>query len=65
MTATSWAWLVLLLPLLGSIVIGLGFKVLPWRVAGIIGTVDLTLGSPSASRRTCQGGALDSKIRDI
>jgi len=43
MTATSWAWLVLLLPLLGSIVIGLGFKVLPWRVAGIIGTVAIGL----------------------
>jgi NADH-quinone oxidoreductase subunit L len=43
MTATSWAWLVLLLPLLGSIVIGLGFKVLPAKVAGIIGTVAIGL----------------------
>jgi NADH-quinone oxidoreductase subunit L len=43
MTATSWAWLVLLLPLLGSIVIALGFKVLPAKVAGIIGTVAIGL----------------------
>ena len=34
MSATTWAWLVLLFPLLGSIVIGLGFKVLPAKVAG-------------------------------
>jgi NADH-quinone oxidoreductase subunit L len=43
MTATAWAWLVLLLPLLGSIVIGLGFKVLPAKVAGVIGTVAIGL----------------------
>jgi NADH-quinone oxidoreductase subunit L len=43
MTATSWAWLVLLLPLLGSITIGLGFKVLPAKVAGIIGTAAIGL----------------------
>ena len=36
MTAT-WAWLVLLFPLLGSLTIGLGFRVLPARVAGLIG----------------------------
>jgi NADH-quinone oxidoreductase subunit L len=43
MTATSWAWLVLLLPLLGSIFIGLGFRVLPAKVAGIIGTATIGL----------------------
>ncbi len=43
MTATSWAWLVLLFPLLGSIVIGLGFKLLPAKVAGVIGTVAIAL----------------------
>jgi NADH-quinone oxidoreductase subunit L len=43
MTATSWAWLVLLLPLLGSIFIALGFKVLPRKVAGIIGTAAIGL----------------------
>jgi NADH-quinone oxidoreductase subunit L len=42
-TATSWAWLVLLFPLLGSIVIGLGFKLLPARVAGAIGTLSIGL----------------------
>ncbi len=43
MSATSWAWLVLLLPLLGSIFIGLGFKVLPAKVAGVIGTAAIGL----------------------
>jgi NADH-quinone oxidoreductase subunit L len=42
-TATTWAWLVLLLPLLGSIAIGLGFRVLPARAAGVIGTVSIGL----------------------
>jgi NADH-quinone oxidoreductase subunit L len=43
MTATSWAWLVLLLPLLGSIAVALGFRVLPARVAGAIGTASIGL----------------------
>ncbi len=43
MTATSWAWLVLLFPLLGSIAIGLSFKLVPSRVAGVIGTVAIGL----------------------
>ena len=43
MSATAWAWLVLLFPLLGSIVIGLGFKVLPAKVAGAIGTLAIAL----------------------
>jgi NADH-quinone oxidoreductase subunit L len=43
MSATAWAWLVLLFPLLGSIVIGLGFRVLPQKVAGAIGTAAIGL----------------------
>ncbi len=43
MTATSWAWLVLLFPLLGSIVIALGFRVLPARLAGALGTAAIGL----------------------
>jgi len=43
MSATAWAWLALLLPLLGSIVIALGFRVMPARVAGIVGTAALGL----------------------
>src|SRR5690242_6947017 len=43
MSATSWAWLVLLFPLLGSIVIGLGFKALPAKSAGAIGTAAIGL----------------------
>jgi NADH-quinone oxidoreductase subunit L len=33
------AWLILLFPLLGCVVIALGFRVLPTRAAGIIGTL--------------------------
>jgi NADH-quinone oxidoreductase subunit L len=43
MSATAWGWLVLLFPLLGSIAIGLGFRVLPAKVAGIVGTVAIGL----------------------
>jgi len=43
MSATAWAWLVLLFPLLGSIVIGLGYRALPAKLAGIIGTVAIGL----------------------
>jgi NADH-quinone oxidoreductase subunit L len=43
MSATAWCWLVLLFPLLGSIVIALGFKALPAKVAGTIGTVAIGL----------------------
>jgi NADH-quinone oxidoreductase subunit L len=43
MSATSWAWLVLLFPLLGAIVTGLGFRAIPARAAGMIGTVSIAL----------------------
>src|SRR5690348_10957725 len=43
MSATAWAWLVLLFPLLGSIAIGLGFKALPAKAAGVIGTASIGL----------------------
>jgi NADH-quinone oxidoreductase subunit L len=39
----SWAWLVLLLPLLGSIAVALGFRAIPARVAGIVGTASIAL----------------------
>jgi NADH-quinone oxidoreductase subunit L len=42
-SATAWAWLVLLFPLLGSIVIGLGFRALPAKAAGAIGTAAIGL----------------------
>jgi len=43
MSATTYAWLVLLFPLLGSIVVALGFRALPARVAGAIGTAAIGL----------------------
>jgi NADH-quinone oxidoreductase subunit L len=38
MSTTTYAWLVILLPLVGTIAISLGFRVLPGRSAGWIGT---------------------------
>jgi NADH-quinone oxidoreductase subunit L len=43
MSATTWAWLVLLFPLLGSIVIGVGYRALPRKLAGAIGTLSIGL----------------------
>jgi NADH-quinone oxidoreductase subunit L len=43
MSATAWAWLVLLFPLLGSLAIALGFRALPARAAGAIGTAAIAL----------------------
>ena len=38
MSATSFGWLVLLFPLLGTLTIGFGFRLLPGRSAGVIAT---------------------------
>ncbi len=38
MSATTYGWLVLAFPLLGTLVIGLGYRALPGRTAGWIGT---------------------------
>jgi NADH-quinone oxidoreductase subunit L len=43
MSATGWAWLVLLFPLLGSLTVSLGFRAIPARVAGAIGTLSIGL----------------------
>jgi NADH-quinone oxidoreductase subunit L len=43
MSATAWAWLVLLFPLAGSITIALTFRRTSWKVAGIIGTAAIAL----------------------
>jgi NADH-quinone oxidoreductase subunit L len=43
MSATTFGWLVLLFPLLGTVVIALGYRVLPGRTAGYIGTLAIAL----------------------
>jgi NADH-quinone oxidoreductase subunit L len=42
-SATAWAWLVLLFPLLGSVAIALGYRTIPTKVAGAIGTITIGL----------------------
>jgi NADH-quinone oxidoreductase subunit L len=39
----TWAWVILAAPLAGSIVIGLLYKVLPGRLAGVIGTLAIAV----------------------
>src|SRR3954454_4834831 len=48
MHATTFAWLVLLFPLLGTIVIGAGWRLLPGRTAGWLGTAMIALSFASA-----------------
>jgi len=48
MNVTDYGWLILLFPLAGSVLIGLGFRVLPGKVAGIIGTSAIFLSFLSA-----------------
>ncbi len=48
MSATTFAWLVLLFPLAGSVVIGLGWRWLPARSAGWIGTGAIALSFAGA-----------------
>jgi len=43
MTATTFGWLILLCPLVGTVVISLGYKRLPGRTAGWIGTLAIGL----------------------
>jgi NADH-quinone oxidoreductase subunit L len=52
MSPTTWGWLVLLFPLLGTVVIGLGFKQLGKGLAGWVGTAMIALSF------VCSVGAL-------
>src|SRR3954469_8949458 len=68
------AWLILLFPLLGCVVIGVGFRVLPARVAGIIGTLaiaaafvaalltTLSLEARAAEQRQARVSAWDDAV---
>ncbi|MGA9856693.1 MAG: NADH-quinone oxidoreductase subunit L [Solirubrobacteraceae bacterium] len=48
MSATTFGWLILLFPLLGTILIGFGFRRLPGRSAGVLATVAIALAFASA-----------------
>jgi NADH-quinone oxidoreductase subunit L len=43
MKTTTWAWLILVWPLLGTIVISLGFRLVPAKVAGWVATLMIAL----------------------
>jgi NADH-quinone oxidoreductase subunit L len=55
-SAVAWAWLALLFPLLGSLAIALGFRLLPARAAGALGTAAIFLSF------ACAVGALASLL---
>jgi NADH-quinone oxidoreductase subunit L len=48
MATTTYGWLVLLFPLLGTLVIAFGYRVLPGRSAGVIGTAAIGLSFVAA-----------------
>ncbi len=48
MSTTTFGWLVLLFPLLGTLIIGFGYRVLPGRAAGVIGTAAIGLAFVAA-----------------
>src|SRR5271154_4433547 len=48
MSATTYGWLVLLFPLLGTLIIAFGFRTLPGRYAGWIGTAAIGLAFVAA-----------------
>jgi NADH-quinone oxidoreductase subunit L len=52
MSVTTWGWLILAFPLVGAILIGATFKLLPPRAAGVIGTASIGLAF------VCSVGAL-------
>jgi NADH-quinone oxidoreductase subunit L len=63
MSATTFGWLVLLFPLLGTVVIGSGFNILPGRSAGWIGTSAIALSFAAAlgALISLQGHAADHR----
>ncbi len=48
MSTTTFAWLIVLFPLLGTIVIGVSYRWLPGRTAGYLGTLMIGLGFAAA-----------------
>lgn len=65
MSATTYGWLVLLFPLLGSITIGLTWRLLPGRTAGIIGTTAIGLAFLSAIGALIQLQAEPAEARHL
>jgi len=57
-STTTFGWLVLAFPLLGTIVIGAGFKKLPGRSAGWIGTAAIGLAFVVLDCLACWGAAI-------
>ncbi|HXP38510.1 MAG TPA: NADH-quinone oxidoreductase subunit L, partial [Solirubrobacteraceae bacterium] len=63
MTQTTYGWLVLAFPLLGTLIIGFGYRKLPGRAAGVIGTAAIFLAFLAAlgALLKMQGHAADHR----
>jgi NADH-quinone oxidoreductase subunit L len=48
MSVTGWAWVVLLAPLAGSVLIALTWRLLPWKAHGILGTLAIAVSFVAA-----------------
>ena len=65
MSLETFGWLVLLFPLAGSVLIGLTFKLLPWKVHGWIGTLAIGLSFASAIGALLQLQDLPEEERQV
>ncbi len=65
MDATTFGWLVLAFPLAGSVLIGFGFRVLPGRSAGWIGTVAVGLSFAASIAMLANLQSLDPSARHL
>ncbi len=63
MSTTTWGWLVLLFPLLGTLILAFGYRMLPGNWAGVIGTAAIGLAFVAAigALISLQGHASDHR----
>jgi NADH-quinone oxidoreductase subunit L len=65
MSLQTYGWLVLAFPLGGAVLISLLFKVLPGRLAGVVGTLAIALAFASAIGAFVQLQSLDEDARQV
>jgi NADH-quinone oxidoreductase subunit L len=65
MSLQTYGWLVLAFPLGGAVLISLLFKVLPGRLAGVVGTLAIALSFASAIGAFTQLQSLDENARQV
>ena len=61
----TWAWVILAAPLAGSVVLGVGHKVLPGRLAGVIGTLAIAVAFAASILVFSDLQSLDEDARQV